>query len=437
MSISSVLDTLCAYLNTFASFLTTLQRLKNEYHSADGIDYTSVVYNLLTQPDVDPSQLGVASEILASRACHEMVLVAALVSLTVYHPGPEQDWTASITPVLKEILAQSHYGSKDPWRRGQLRPVVIDLHELHYMTTSKPHVYMGIYRPGETMILSLPGTNSKTDWLSNLHSSVTDLDLPNVQTRQRPQRVQVHAGFLYMALCLATHPSIIAYLNAGIKAGFTRLLLCGHSQAGAVVSLLALLLGGSTEHRRPNLETNVVTFGSAACIKHTSINVASCMSFVRCVRTRNSRRTSWQVDPVPLLDDAILSTKSTPSPASPSTQAESSQDDGAGTMSPMGTIFALLDGEQDDQDNHGSRLRQVLPGQLSALRKTMLLNFSADPHAMKGYCRALLQLYRAHVARGEEDDVVACINKQYLAMLETQVEEDSSDDELAALQLQS
>lgn len=355
MSLSSVIDTICSYLNSLSSLFSTVQRLKNEFHAKD-IDYTAVLVRLLVQPRVDPARLGESRPSVDEGDC--VVLISALISLAVYSSGSVPDWTLALTPVLRSRVPGMQ---RDPWRRGRLRPVVVDLHESHYMTSSKAHVYMAASRHLDCIVLSLPGTNSRSDWLSNMHSSTSDMTI-NGET------YKVHEGFLYIARCLITHKVIRRYLGDAIAAGFSKVLLCGHSQAGAVVSLLSVLL--EAEYR---LETQVVTFGSGACVRAPHVRMDRCTSFIRCVESHGPALQKWQIDPVPLLDEALLS-----------------EDDSA-AMHPFGLVVTLL-------DSGGSACvsRQLERGQLRKLLNGVLLNFSADPHSMKGYLRCIL-------SQGSED----------------------------------
>ncbi|CCG81753.1 protein of unknown function [Taphrina deformans PYCC 5710] len=393
MNISSAIDTICAYFNTLSSFFATIQRLKNDYHARD-IDYTSLILKLVRQPRVSPSKLGFEVDLHSVPDRYEKVLLAALVSLAVYHPDNGSDWTQQFTPLLHSRLQSS---TADPWRRGKLRPVVVDLNEAHYMTSSKANVYMAVYKPLGCVVLSLPGTNSKSDWLSNLHSSTEDMTIDGSTT------VKVHQGFKYIAQCLFTHQHIIKYLTDAMAAGFQKVLLCGHSQAGAVVSLLSILLDQTY-----SVQTDVVTFGSGACVQSAETRTSQCLGFVRCVQPDDSRPSlaAWQVDPVPLVDDALLA-----------------HDAGHGTMYPMGTLLVLLDAAPV------VHCRQLIGGELSCLLHSVLMDFSAAPHSMRGYLRAIMSL-----ANGAADDL---LGSEYLAIVGESAILEENDCELARLQLMS
>lgn len=379
MSISHIIDTVCAYLNSVTSFFSTLQRLKNEFHT-NGIDYSALVLKLLTQPRVDVANLGSSFDITAR---YQEILLASLVSLTVYARETSPDWTTQITVILKSRLPCSY---KDPWRRGRLRPVAIDLHESHYIRTSKAKVFLAVYKPLQCIVLSLPGTNSRSDWLANLHSTNTDLEIDG-------SKIKVHQGFLYIAQCLFTHQSIHKYLADAIDAGFTKILLCGHSQAGAVVSLLSVLL--KTEYP---LESRIITFGSGACFQASNIVGHSCTSFVRCVSSSSTG--IWHVDPVPLLDDAILS------------------EEKHTIMYPGGQITTLLD------HSTGCEARVLGSAQWRSLLTGVLLNFTADPHSMKGYVRCILMA--APVADFANDEA---IEDEFLSLMEPEEFESIDDTE--------
>lgn len=383
MSISHLIDTVCAYLNSVTSFFSTLQRLKNEFHASD-IDYSSVVLQLLRQPRSNPADLGSGSDPVDG---YEKVLLSALVSLAVYGTSATSDWTSQLSPILRSRCRITY---QDPWRRGRLRPVTIDLLESHYMRTSKAQVFMATYKPLKFVVLSLPGTNSKSDWLSNLHSANVDLEVDGAL-------VKVHQGFLYIAKCLSTHQVIRKYLNDAIDAGFSDVLLCGHSQAGAVVSLLSILLESDFE-----LNTKVVTFGSGASFQRSNVRADSCTSFVRCVKTGEGGASSWQVDPVPLLDDAILS------------------EEKSLAMFPAGQIYTLLDHQSICE------VRSVTANELRSLLSGVLLNFSADPHAMKGYVRCILMLAppKSDCDESIEDDFLAILGLEECDDMDDEVTED-------------
>lgn len=361
MNISSAIDTVCAYLNSLTSFFSTLQRLKNEFHSTP-VDYATILLRILTERPADPAALGAPFPI---ESHYESILVSALVSWSVYRVQNSIDWTQTINEPLKQHVRSP----SDYWARGKLKPLSVNLQENHYMTSSKARVYLAIYKPLKRIVLSLPGTNSRSDWLSNLHSAVAEMDIDGSQ-------VKVHRGFLYIAHCLSTHPEINRYLMLAKSSGYFDVLLCGHSQAGAVVSLLS-------EHLRHAhaLNVQVITFGSGACIQSSTTQLTSCLSFVRCMYDAAApiAHQSWQIDPVPLMDDATLSS------------ANSS--DNTTAMFPMGTVVQILESAVATAvpEPHIA-VRAISGTELKSLQTAVLLNFGAGPHSMTGYLKAILHL---------------------------------------------
>ena len=345
MNISAIIDIICVYLNSITSFFTTLQNIKNEFHSQP-TDYANILLRLLSSKTITPLDVGVPCVIND----FEESLVAALVSLVVYNVEHE-DWTHALHEPFNQCLPRR----LEHWHRGKLRPRTINLQENHYMTSSKAKVYLAVYKPLSTIVLSLPGTNSRSDWLSNLHSATTDLVIDG-------KIVRVHRGFMYIAYCLSTHPQIKAFLSQARQSGITKLLLCGHSQAGAVVSLLSVLLDYDFHIR-------VITFGSGAAIQAEDMRVADCTSYIRTTYdVKAPVNQFWQIDPVPLMDDASLSRSQ------------------AGSMYPMGKRILLLD------DGRYSAIRILQKGELKKLINLMVLNFSPSPHSMSGYLSAIMRL---------------------------------------------
>lgn len=353
MSPDVLIDTICAYLNSITSFFATLQRLKNEFY-ANPVDYATVLLRILSTKTVLPHELGVTYDISSD---FQKIFVSALISWSVYQDSGA-DWTEGLNSALKQHAPFNG----DHWMRGTCRPRTINLQENHYMTSSKARVYMAVYKALNSIVLSLPGTNSRSDWLSNLHSATTDFSIAG-------QIYKVHRGFLYIAQCLSTHPEIRTFLEGAKKRGITKLLLCGHSQAGAVVSLLSEMITG--------FEVSVITFGSGAVIERNDL--PRCTSFVRCVYGPSFGQ-DWQIDPVPLMDDGTLSNTS------------------AQQMYPMGMVNLLLDSPHPE-------IRKTQD--LKLLLNAVLLNFSAAPHSMSGYLRCICKF--SPYQSDDDDDKAAMI----------------------------
>jgi hypothetical protein len=383
------IDLIASYLNSAQSVFAAFQRLKNELHT-ESFDLAHLL-KLLTKHKGEPSTLG--QQKYLSAAEWEELLLAALAAFVVY-ASPTSDnipWTDAITQVLDAYAPSLQGNSNELWlEQVGLAPKPIDLLQGHHMSTSKATAFIGIYKPTGKIVLTLPGTNSKQDWLSNLHSSPTDLELHprNDQTHS----IKVHSGFLAIARTLYSHPHIRDYLLKATSAGYSDLLLAGHSQAGACMSLLGLLYvyspisatRKSQNRAHAPLQfrnVNVYTFGSGAWCSQSSeaqlksLQGVDIQSFVRCKRELNT----WRVDPVPFVDESLLDTPKSGSHAQHSSRS---------SMLPGGDLSLLLDRISEHAPGH---IRIVNSAELRTLSSVVWLNMDTSAHSMAGYVAQLLR----------------------------------------------
>ena len=120
----------------------------------------------------------------------------------------------------------------------------------------------------KTTYICIPGTISANDWISNMNAPFEDLK--NSDFRKDlddhleffSQSYTVHSGFLSVALSIAKGMQELA--EGGYFAASKEIVFTGHSQGGAVTSLLAFYLATHKQHLRipEDCSISCITFAS-------------------------------------------------------------------------------------------------------------------------------------------------------------------------------
>ncbi|BFZ53894.1 hypothetical protein PYCC9005_000925 [Savitreella phatthalungensis] len=447
---NAVIDAFASYAGSLAAVAAAAQRLKDqlmarghEDESQSGweevLSRLTHTYNLSSTPGhSDPTTIGTPTELDDDDL--EKTIVCAASSYAAYRWTAEDEytWTAYIDQLIREC-----YPSPDPiWiDSGELIPQTILLNDgAHYMRHSKPALHLALHHRLDAVIMSMRGTAVLADWASNLHSAPVMLNLPAVG-RAGTRTVQVHGGFYRIAVAIHTHPAVRSYVSKALLSLESseqrpKILLTGHSQAGAVMSLLAVLYAQDY----PQTDVEAIGFGSGACIsdpsvlkssrqpsrsKHRVSRTPAITTIVRCVRHRaSSRSQDWLVDPVPMIDDSLASLPSWLHGGSHHSVSTNDTSSSAGhrRSATSGPVSMLVPGRVlialDDRHTHLSILRDLSASAPhkpaieraggDTLKRMLGGRALADPgrgasiaHSMRGYLLTVLRLHvtwrnRAH-----------------------------------------
>ncbi|ORY79969.1 hypothetical protein BCR37DRAFT_394034 [Protomyces lactucae-debilis] len=405
------IDLVTSVINSAQSVFAAIQRIKNELHT-EQLDFVHL-FRVLTRSRPEPGSIGQQHECTAAESFE--IAVAALAAFVSYSPIPlGRLWTDSVNEVLAAYVPAHQQAESEPWiMEADLLPRHINLLRGHHISTSKALAFVAIHKSTGQVVLSLPGTNSKQDWLSNLHSTPTELVLHIA--KGKTCSLSVHAGFLTIAKTLYSHPQMREYLSKALLAGFDDLLLSGHSQAGAVMSLLGLLLAypslpstdsgevsGRSKRRMVFCNIKVITFGSGAwCAESSETDLrsfiqVSIQSFVRCKR----ELATWRIDPVPFVAESLLE---------PPRSGAAQEKPCASSMRPGGDLFLLLDSRSKHEE---AQIRRMTATELQQLSGLVWLNLDASAHSMAGYVAFFLrQLSKVTGGRGGGEVMRAAVHR--------------------------